>query len=104
MHTHSITTLSTLLKTKKLSAKELAAHFLKRIQQYNKTLNSFITISEETALKQAETADQRIAKGNAHPLTGIPIAQKDIFCTQGVKTTCGSKMLDNFIAPYNATV
>ncbi len=104
MHNKSIAELSELLKTKKISSTELTKHFLSRIQQFNQQLNSFITVTEEKALKQAEYADQKIADGNANPLTGIPIAQKDIFCTSGVKTTCGSKMLENFIAPYNATL
>lgn len=104
MHTKSIAELSTLLSEKKISSVELTQHFLNRIKTRNKELNAFITITEESALKQAKNADEKIAIGNAHPLTGIPIAQKDIFCTQGVKTTCGSKMLENFISPYNATL
>ncbi|PIZ04315.1 MAG: Asp-tRNA(Asn)/Glu-tRNA(Gln) amidotransferase GatCAB subunit A [Gammaproteobacteria bacterium CG_4_10_14_0_8_um_filter_38_16] len=104
MHEKSISELSQLLHDKKISSKELTQHFLNRIKQFDKALNSFITVTEENALKQADNADKKIAAGDAHPLTGIPIAQKDIFCTQGVKTTCGSKMLDNFIAPYDATV
>lgn len=104
MHNKTITELSKLLKEKKISSVELTKHFLSRINQFDKQLNSFITLTEENALKQAESADQKIATGNAHPLTGIPIAQKDIFCTKDIKTTCGSKMLDNFIAPYHATV
>ncbi|OGT50703.1 MAG: aspartyl/glutamyl-tRNA amidotransferase subunit A [Gammaproteobacteria bacterium RIFCSPHIGHO2_12_FULL_42_13] len=104
MFKKSVAELSTLLRTKKISAKELTTIFLDRVKKRDKLLNSFITVTETTALKQAEAADQSIAAGNAHPLTGIPIAQKDIFCTKDIKTTCGSKMLDNFIAPYNATV
>lgn len=104
MHNKTIAELSKSLHSKEFSSKELTQHFLDRIKQHDKTLNSFITITEEQALKQAENADKKIAAGNAHPLTGIPIAQKDIFCTRDIKTTCGSRMLDNFIAPYNATV
>lgn len=104
MHNKTISELSKLLHDKKISSRELTQHFLSRIKQFDKQLNSFITVTEENALKQAENADKKIATGNADPLTGIPIAQKDIFCTQGVKTTCGSKILDNFIAPYNATL
>jgi aspartyl-tRNA(Asn)/glutamyl-tRNA(Gln) amidotransferase subunit A len=104
MHNKSITELSQLLHAKKISSLELTHHFLNRIKTIDKTLNTFITLTEENALLQAKQADEKIAKGNAHPLTGVPIAQKDIFCTQGVKTTCGSKMLENFIAPYNATL
>ena len=104
MHKKSVKELSTPLHEKKISSVELTQHFLNRIKSFDKELNTFVTVTEENALKQAKSADEKIASGNAHPLTGIPIAQKDIFCTQGVKTTCGSKMLDNFIAPYNATL
>lgn len=104
MHNHTIAELANGLKTKKFSSKELTEHYLKRIKALDPQLNSFITVCEEQALKDAQNADIAIAKNNAQPLTGIPIAQKDIFCTQGIKTSCGSKMLDNFIAPYDATV
>jgi aspartyl-tRNA(Asn)/glutamyl-tRNA(Gln) amidotransferase subunit A len=83
---------------------ELTQLFLKRIRQFDEKLNSFITVTEETALKAAEAADKKRMQGQAGPLTGIPIAQKDIFCTDGIKTSCGSQMLDNFIAPYDANV
>lgn len=104
MHTKTIKQLLQGLKNKDFSAVELTQHFLKRIKQFDTELNSFITVCDELALKQAEEADHALAKGNATALTGIPIAQKDIFCTYGVKTSCGSKMLDNFIAPYDATI
>ena len=104
MHTKTITELSKLLKAKKLSSVELTTYFLNRIKQFDKTLNSFITVTSDHALNQAQRADKKIATGNATALTGIPIAQKDIFCTTGIKTTCGSKMLDNFISPYDATL
>ncbi|MDP1573938.1 MAG: Asp-tRNA(Asn)/Glu-tRNA(Gln) amidotransferase subunit GatA [Coxiellaceae bacterium] len=104
MHNKTISELSKLLHEKKISSKELTQHFLNRIEATDKTLNSFITVTSVEALQQADNADKKIAAGDAHLLTGIPIAQKDIFCTKDVKTTCGSKMLDNFIAPYNATV
>src|SRR3990167_8355174 len=104
MHTKTISELSELLKNKKISSVELTRHFLSRIKQFDAQLNSFITVTDKNALKQAENADKKIAAGNAHPLTGVPIAQKDIFCTRGVKTTCGSKILDNFISPYDATL
>ncbi|MCS5710707.1 Asp-tRNA(Asn)/Glu-tRNA(Gln) amidotransferase subunit GatA [Candidatus Berkiella aquae] len=104
MHNLSIAKLSEELSKKSFSSVELTQHFLKRIAEFDKTLNSFITVTEETALAQAKAADAARAAGNAGRLTGIPIAQKDIFCTQGIKTSCGSKMLDNFIAPYDATV
>ena len=73
-------------------------------EKYNKQLNAFITIDEASSLSMAKMADDKISKGEHKPLTGIPIAQKDIFCAEGWRTTCGSKMLENFIAPYNATV
>jgi len=92
------------LQNKSISSVELTQAYLDRIQNIDQNYNSYITITPELALQQAKQADTRIAAGNADPLTGIPIAQKDIFCTNGVKTTCGSKMLDNFIAPYDATV
>jgi len=92
------------LASGQFSSVELTQHYLQRITNLDPQLNSFITVTPELALEQAAAADQRRANGKATALTGIPIAQKDIFCTQGVKTSCGSKMLDNFIAPYNATV
>ncbi len=78
--------------------------FLDRIERFDTTLNAFITVTAEQALAAAAAADRRLAKGEASPLTGIPLAHKDIFCTAGVKTSCGSRMLDNFVAPYDATV
>ena len=78
--------------------------FLARIAGLNGALNAFITVDEERSLADARTADARRAHGEAGPLTGIPIAHKDIFCTRGVRTTCGSKMLANFISPYDAHV
>lgn len=104
MHHHSLSALSQLLKNKAVSSVELTQHYLNRIEKYDSTLNSFITVSKDQALEQAKLADAKIADGSAMPLTGIPFAQKDIFCTKGIKTTCGSRMLDNFIAPYNATL
>ena len=104
LHHQTIAELSNALSSKLISSVELTQLFLERIKQSDKKLNSFITVTEELALKTAEAADAQRAQGKAGVLTGIPIAQKDIFCTDGVKTSCGSKMLDNFIAPYNATV
>lgn len=104
MHHMTLAELSKLLSNKEISSVELTEHFLKRIEQFEPSLNAFITVVKEQALEQAKLADQLIAQGKAKALTGIPIAHKDIFCTQGIKTTCGSKMLDNFIAPYDATV
>jgi aspartyl-tRNA(Asn)/glutamyl-tRNA(Gln) amidotransferase subunit A len=104
MHNKTLSELSRALHQGECSSVELTRYFLERIQNYDTQLNSFITLTEDLALAQAEAADERLRAGQAHPLTGIPIAHKDIFCTQGIKTSCGSKMLDNFIAPYNATV
>lgn len=104
MHDKTIAELAAGLKKKEFSSIELTRAFLARIRQHNPQLNCFITVTEEQALEQARAADAAIAQGSAGALTGVPIAQKDIFCTKGVKTSCGSKMLDNFIAPYDATV
>lgn len=103
MHTKTIAQLAKGLHAGDFSSVELTQAYLARILQ-NQSLNSFISITDAQALASAEQADLAIAQGNAGPLTGVPIAHKDIFCTQGIKTSCGSKMLDNFIAPYNATV
>lgn len=103
MHNLSLTQLAAGLRSKQFSSQELTQSFLNRINTYQQ-LNAYVTVSSDLALQQAEAADRQLASGDATPLTGIPVAQKDIFCTQGVKTSCGSKMLDNFIAPYNATV
>lgn len=92
------------LKNKQFSSLEITETFLKRIQKHHPSLNAFVTILEETAKQEAKQADALIQKQEAGPLTGVPIAYKDIFCTQGIKTSCGSKMLDNFISPYDATV
>ncbi len=104
MHTKTIAELSQGLHQKHFSSLELTQYFLHRIQEHNKILNAFVTITDELALTQAKAADARLASGDSTTLTGIPIGQKDIFCTKGVRTSCGSKMLDTFIAPYNATV
>ena len=103
MHNKTITELAKDLRSGEYSSVELTQSYLDRINKFQ-ALNSFITVSEEHALAQAKAADSQLSTGNPELLTGIPIAQKDIFCTQGIKTTCGSKMLDNFTAPYNASV
>ncbi|PTR15546.1 MULTISPECIES: Asp-tRNA(Asn)/Glu-tRNA(Gln) amidotransferase subunit GatA [unclassified Nitrosospira] len=100
----SLSQLSALLAAKKISSVELTAEFFKRAQALNSHYNAFITLSEETSLAQARAADRLIASGGAKPLTGVPIAQKDIFCTKGWLTTCGSRMLSNFVSPYDAGV
>jgi len=103
MHTKTIKELSLGLQSGDYSSEELTLSYLKRIKQHEH-LNSFISLTEDRAIAASKQADAMLAAGNAPLLTGIPMAHKDIFCTQGVKTSCGSKMLDNFIAPYNATV
>ncbi|MFO7705775.1 MAG: Asp-tRNA(Asn)/Glu-tRNA(Gln) amidotransferase subunit GatA [Halopseudomonas sp.] len=104
MHEKTLAELSQALHSKTISSVELTEHYLKRIEQFDGTLNSFITLAPELALSQAKAADLRLADGSATALTGIPLAHKDLFCTQGLRTSCGSKMLDNFIAPYESTV
>ena len=92
------------LRARKYSAVELTRGLLARIERAQPALNAFISIETESALAAAAAADRRLAAGDAPPLTGVPIAHKDIFCAAGSRTTCGSKMLGNFIAPYDATV
>lgn len=104
MFNASLKQLSLQLAEKKISSTELTTEFLKRIKALNPEYNAFITVNEELSLAQAQAADKMIAAGQAGPLTGIPIAQKDIFCTKGWLTTCGSKMLSNFVSPYDAGV
>ena len=100
----SLKELSEGLKQKKFSSVELTKFFLNRVDLHNSSINAFITIDKDKSLAMAKRADEIIKEGNQDYLTGIPIAQKDIFCAEGWKTTCGSKMLDNFIAPYDSTV
>jgi len=104
MHESSLAQLAKDLHHRRVSSKELTEHYLERIARFNDRLNAFITVTPDEARAQAAEADHRLAKGDATPLTGIPIAHKDIFCTEGVRTSCGSHMLDNFISPYDATV
>ena len=92
------------LKKNEFSSVELTSHYLKRISEHDEKLNSFITVTEEQALAQAKLADDRYKNNQSLALDGLPIAHKDIFCTKGIKTTCGSKMLSDFEAPYSATV
>jgi len=104
LHDKTIAELAEGLRSGAFSATELAQHYLGRIHTANDALNAVITVTEEQALASAMQADEQLASGDAGPLTGIPLLHKDIFCTDGVRTSCGSKMLDNFIAPYDATV
>ncbi|WP_194725256.1 Asp-tRNA(Asn)/Glu-tRNA(Gln) amidotransferase subunit GatA [Noviherbaspirillum malthae] len=102
MHTKTLKELSALLQAKQISATELAKLFLDRIKQSD--LNAFIHVDDTLTLQQAAEADARIAKNDTTPLTGIPIAHKDIFVTRGWRSTAGSKMLSNYVSPFDATV
>jgi len=104
LHRDSLAQLSAKLAKKEVSSVELTRHYLARIEAQQAALNAFITVDAEKSLAQAAAADARIAKAGAAPLTGIPIAHKDLFCAKGWRTTCGSKILSNFIAPYDAHV
>ena len=104
MHTQTVAQLSRALQNREISSTELTSAFLQRIARLDGQLNSFITVDEESALAAAAQADQRLAAGDAPALAGIPIAHKDIFCTRGMRTSCGSRMLDNFVPPYDATL
>ena len=105
LHNQSISELRQALDNKAVSAKELTLHFLERIEQFDSEINSFVTLDAEGALAAAELADQSLSKDGAKQgLLGIPFAHKDIFCTRGIRTTCGSKMLSNFVPPYDATI
>jgi aspartyl-tRNA(Asn)/glutamyl-tRNA(Gln) amidotransferase subunit A len=104
LHELTIAEIQLLLQQKQFSSREITGHFLDRIAQQNSIYNCYISVDNDGALNAADAADKAIATGANGPLLGVPFAHKDIFCTQGVKTTCGSKMLDNFIPPYDATV
>ncbi len=100
----SLRQLAAALRERRISSRELASAYLDRIDGLDSRLNAFITVDPERTLKQADLADERLSQRRGEALTGIPIAHKDIFCTQGWLTTCGSKMLSNFVAPYDAHV
>jgi aspartyl-tRNA(Asn)/glutamyl-tRNA(Gln) amidotransferase subunit A len=104
MHQKTLVELSAALGRGEFSSEELTRACLARVAALDGRLNSFITVTGEQALSAARAADRRIQAGQAGMLTGIPFAHKDIFCTEGVRTSCGSRMLDNFVAPYDATV
>jgi len=93
-----------LLKNKKITSRELTRAVLDRIDAVESKIDAYITISEELAMQQAGQADEAISKGKCLPLTGIPLGIKDLICTQAFPTTCGSRILENFVPPYNATV
>jgi aspartyl-tRNA(Asn)/glutamyl-tRNA(Gln) amidotransferase subunit A len=104
MHNKSLAELSTALHSGEITSVELTQFYIDRIKAHNDSINAFITITEKSALEQARAADVQLKNKTAGKLTGIPLAHKDIFCTEGVRTSCASKMLDKFISPYNATV
>jgi aspartyl-tRNA(Asn)/glutamyl-tRNA(Gln) amidotransferase subunit A len=104
MHNKTLAQISQDLQAGEYSSVEVTQHFLDRIKNLDGQYNSFITVTDEKALIQAKAADKLRAAGNANEWTGVPMAHKDIFCTEGVRTSCGSKMLDKFIAPYDSTV
>jgi len=104
MSRRTIAELSRSLDSGEISSLELTRDYLDRINRLNGTLNAYVTVTEELALAQARAADEIRARGQQGPLTGIPLAHKDIFCTRDVRTTCSSRMLEHFIAPYDAHV
>jgi aspartyl-tRNA(Asn)/glutamyl-tRNA(Gln) amidotransferase subunit A len=104
IHGKTLAELSLGLRNKEFSSVELTRALLARIEAAQPTLNALISITQDGAFAQAAAADREIASGRASALTGVPILHKDLFCTEGVRTTCGSRMLDNFIAPYDSTV
>ena len=104
LHTLSVAELAAGLKARRFSSLELALHFLGRIERLGPDLNAFITVTADRALEDARAADEVLGRGEGGSLTGVPIVHKDIFCTDGILTTCGSRMLGSFVAPYDATV
>jgi aspartyl-tRNA(Asn)/glutamyl-tRNA(Gln) amidotransferase subunit A len=104
LHTLSIGELVDRLRSNDLSSVDLTRHFIARIEKLNPQLNAVITPTFDAALESAQAADRRLKGGERAPLLGVPLIHKDIFCTDGVRTSCGSRMLDNFVAPYDATV
>jgi aspartyl-tRNA(Asn)/glutamyl-tRNA(Gln) amidotransferase subunit A len=104
MFEKTIAELAAGLRAGEFSSVELTGAYLQRIRELDPGINSYISVLDDSALAAAEAADARLAAGDAGPLTGIPIAHKDIFCTQGVRTSCGSRMLDRFVSPYDATL
>jgi len=104
LHHLTLAQLAAGLRARQFSSVEVTRHFLARIERLNPQLNALITVTGEQALATAQAADQKLVAGNAPALTGVPLVHKDIFCTDGVLTTCASRMLANFVAPYDATV
>jgi aspartyl-tRNA(Asn)/glutamyl-tRNA(Gln) amidotransferase subunit A len=104
LHRSTLSELAAGLRARNFSSVELTGELLARIEKSQGALNAFISVTRETALADARAADRALGSGSGGALAGVPIAHKDIFCTQGVRTTCGSRMLENFISPYDATV
>jgi aspartyl-tRNA(Asn)/glutamyl-tRNA(Gln) amidotransferase subunit A len=104
LHTLTLAELKAGLEAGDFSAVDVTTALLERIAEHNADLNAVITVTGDQALAAAKAADERRATGAARPLDGLPVVHKDIFCTRGVKTTCGSRMLEEFISPYDATV
>jgi aspartyl-tRNA(Asn)/glutamyl-tRNA(Gln) amidotransferase subunit A len=104
LHTLTVAELAAGLRARRFSSLDLTLHFLGRIERLAPQLNAFVTVTADRALADARAADEQLARGEGGPLTGVPVAHKDIFCTDGILTTCASKMLSNFVAPYDATV
>ncbi|MEO1203366.1 MAG: amidase family protein, partial [Pseudomonadota bacterium] len=104
LHGKTLTELKAGLDGGEFTAREIVEALIGRIESLDGNLNAFVTVLGESAIEQADASDARRAAGEAGPLEGLPIVHKDIFCTRGVRTTCGSRMLENFVSPYNATV
>ena len=104
MHDRTLAEQAALLASGDISSVELTEHYLQRIAAQDARLNAYLAVDADGARRTAEAADQRRRSGQAEPTTGVPIAHKDIFCTVGIPTTCGSRMLENYISPYDATV
>ena len=104
IHTKTAAELAAALRAGEYSSVELTKAFIERIERHNGDLNALVTVTADEALRDAQAADARLAEGDSGPLLGVPLIHKDIFCTRGVRTSCGSRMLDNFVAPYDATV
>ncbi|SMF54296.1 aspartyl/glutamyl-tRNA(Asn/Gln) amidotransferase subunit A [Alteromonadaceae bacterium Bs31] len=104
MHKLTIAEIARKLRSKEFSSEEITRHLLQRISELDTRYNSFVTVTAEQAIAQAKQADTRLASGDTEPMCGVPFAHKDIFCTNSVLTTCGSKMLSNFVPPYDACV
>ena len=104
LHTQTLAQLAAGLRARDFSSVELTRELLTRIETHQPALNALISVTATSAMQEAAAADGVLARGGGGPLTGIPLVHKDIFCTEGVRTTCASRMLDNFVAPYDATV